>query len=81
VSNKYVMVIRVQAEGNCQGRAIIDTFHDIPGFPEAVSDDAGNAYTLDKMTEEYAAWHSVEDRPPSRITMTFAGGDKDMRVV
>ena len=81
MSNKYVMVIRVQSEEACQGRAVIDTFYDIPGFPEAITDDTGNTYTLNKTTDDYAAWQSIEDRPPNRITLTFGNGDKDVRIV
>lgn len=72
MSNKYVMVLRIQKPGNCQARMIVDTFSDIRGFPDQVTDDAGNTYTLHKQMPEYHCWYTVEDKPPTRITMGWS---------
>lgn len=84
MSNKYVMVLRIQKPGNCQGRMIVDTFSDIPGFPDQLTDNVGNTYTLHKRTDEYQCWYSVEEKTPTRITMGWSchgPGQNDTRFV
>lgn len=81
MSNKSVMVVRVQPIGNCQQRAISDSFWDIPAFAHAVTDDAGNTYTLNGVKDDVQSWYTAERKVPTRITMTFGNGDMDVRML
>ena len=75
MSNKVVAIMRVQQPGNCQGRIII------PAHAHAVTDNAGNSYTLHSKENDLQSWSSVQHKTPTRITMTFGNGDTDTRSV
>jgi hypothetical protein len=81
MSNKSVMVVRIQPMGNCQQRVISDSFWGIPGFPIAVSDDTGNTYTLNGVKDDVQSWYATERKAPTRIVLTFGNGDRDVRMI
>lgn len=84
MSDRAVMVMRTQPQpAPCHCRSIVEQFTDIPAFPVAISDDAGNTYRMQAQRDDagFAVWFTTEERPPTRITLTFANGDVDVRPV
>ncbi len=77
---RQIYIMRVQEPiSPDQGRVVIDVINDAPMHPSAVTDDAGNTYSLNyESTDDFggtSAWYAVEYRPPTRLTLTFSDLD------
>ena len=68
---KFLFLIRVHPESQ-SGKATCNQI-EIPNWPIAVTDDVGNTYSFREIAPERGtcSWHTVEHRPPSRITIDF----------
>ena len=68
---KFLYLMRVHPESQCG--AISANQIEIPDWPTAITDDAGNTYTQHDIAPERGScsWYAAEHRPPSRVTLYF----------
>ena len=68
---KFLYLIRVHPDSQCG--AVSANQIEIPDWPTAITDDAGNTYSEREIAPKRGAcsWYTVEHRPPSRVTLTF----------
>ena len=68
---KFLYLMRIHPESQ-SGKVTCNQI-EIPDWPTAITDDAGNIYSDREIAPKRGAcsWYTVEYRPPSRITLDF----------